>query len=111
MGAIVGAPRPNPDGPRRRFRRAFPDSRLAEAVAGEELEGAGAVRERFAPARPPAVLFLRGHLAKRAAVAIGQKDRVVAEAEISAGRPDQRPVDAADVSLCPAARQSVAQGR
>src|SRR5687767_3559140 len=88
-----------------------PPTVKAEAVAGEELERAGAVRERFAPARPPAVLFLGSHLAKRAVVAIGQKDRVVAEAEISAGRRDQRPVDAADVSLGPATRQSEAQGR
>src|SRR5690606_1945267 len=70
-----------------------------QAGFDEELEGAGAMRERRRIARLPAVLFLRAHLAEGHFVALGLEDGIVAEAFFSARRPDDPALDLAAEEL------------
>ena len=61
-------------------------------------EGAGAVREATAFGGKP-MFFLCAHLAECLVEAVGQEERIVAEAFIAARRPDDGAIDAAFETL------------
>src|SRR5262245_30668541 len=69
--------------------------RLASAkrTLREFHESPRPVREAF-PTRRQAVLFVRTHLAESAVEAVGEKDRIVAETEMAARRPNDFAIDA-----------------
>ena len=67
---------------------------MTQTRLGQFKEGAGAMREATAFGGKP-MFFLRAHLTERAVEAVGQEERIIAEAFVAARRPDDGAVDAA----------------
>src|SRR5579863_6656132 len=81
----------------------------------ELLEGAGAMREGKRPVGGKPVLLLRVHLAEGAAMAVRNKDRIIAEPGRSARREDEGPIhptlESLDRPARPGQRQHADEGR